>query len=181
MLQITPMLASMECVLRILKVIKALKEALGPPPFLNTDDLLAAIEELAECFVMLTPAGLGKLIAAILRIIVAYLNCFIEAMLSILNFQVGIDLGSADGNPVTIAALKCAQENSKKSLDGMMQAMGGAQPLMDIVTMLGGIVGLKLKLPSLSDIAGEPDVLIALENLRNSLVEIEQIADSLPV
>src|SRR4051812_4264210 len=81
MLQITPMLASMECVLRILKVIKALKEALGPPPFMNTDDLLAAIEELAECFVMLTPAGLGKLIAAILRIIVAYLNCFIEAML----------------------------------------------------------------------------------------------------
>jgi hypothetical protein len=130
---------------------------------------------------MLTPAGLGKTIAAILRLIIAYLNCFLDAMLSILNFQVGIDLGSAQGNPVLLGSLTCAQENSKKSMDGMMQSMQGVQPLMDIVTTLSGIAGLKFQLPSLSDIAGQPDALTALQSLRDSLVQIEQIADSLPV
>jgi hypothetical protein len=179
MIQITPMLAGMECMLRVLKVVMALKGIAAAPPDFGA--LLSAIEELAECFVMLTPAGLGKLIAAILRLIIKFLNCFLEAIESILKFQVGIDLGSAQGNPILLASLNCAQENSKKSMDGMMQAMGGAQPLMDILTTLGGIVGLKLQLPSISDIAGEPDALVAVENLRNTLVQLEQIADSLPV
>src|SRR5436190_662794 len=91
-LQVTPMLAGMECILRILKVIMALKELVTSLPDLSkVGDVVSAIEELAECFIMLTPAGIGKLIAAILRIVIAYLTCFIDAFMSIYTFQIGID------------------------------------------------------------------------------------------
>jgi hypothetical protein len=182
MLQVTPLLAGMECPLRVLKVMKALKDAVSTPiPFSNVDDLIAALGDLAECFLMITPAGIAPLIASILRLIIAYLNCFIDAVLSILDAQVGIDLSSADGNPLLLASLTCAQENTAKSLEGMSGAMGGVQPLMDIVQGLGGIVGLNFTLPSLSDIAGEPEPLEMIRKLRDSLQQIEQVVNSLPV
>jgi hypothetical protein len=46
MLQITPMLAGMECLLRVLKAVKALKDAVAVPP--DVSGLLTALEELAE-------------------------------------------------------------------------------------------------------------------------------------
>jgi hypothetical protein len=179
-LQITPMLASMECMLRVLNVIMALK-ATVESAFTKTGDLLAAIEELAECFIMLTPAGIAPLIAAVLRIVIHFLECFIDAFMSLYTFQVGIDLSSATGNPVLLNSLKCAQDNANKSMDGLMSSMEGVQPLLDIVQLLGGIAGLQLTMPSLSDIAGQEDPLQAIESLKNTLEELAQIADSLPV
>jgi hypothetical protein len=182
MLQITPMLAGMECVLRLLKVVMALKELLKSLPDLSkVSDVVTAIDDLAECFLMLTPAGIGKLIAAILRMIIAYLNCFIDAFMSIYTFQVGIDITSAGGNPVLLNSLDCAKKNADNAMQGMMDTMEGVQPLMDILSMLAGIGGLELKLPSLSDIAGEEDPLKAIEQLKTTLEELAQIADSLPV
>jgi hypothetical protein len=181
-LQIMPMLAGMECVLRILKVVKALegvaKNGFAPN---KVGDLLDAIGEMAECFLMLTPAGIGKLVAAILRIVIHYLECFIEAFMSIYNFQVGIDLTSAAGNPVLLNSMKCAQQNGKKSMDALMGSMEGVQPLLEIIELLGGIGGLEIKMPSLSDITKEADPLKAIEKLRDTLEALAQLADSLPV
>ena len=179
-LQITPMLAGMECMLRVLNVIMALK-ATAESAFTKTGDLLAAIGELAECFIMLTPAGIAPLIAAVLRIVIHFLECFIDAFMSLYTFQVGIDLSSATGNPVLLNSLKCAQDNASKSMDALMSSMEGVQPLLDIVQLLGGIAGLQLTMPSLSDIAGQEDPLQAIESLKNTLEELAQIADSLPV
>jgi hypothetical protein len=182
MIQLTPMLSGMECVLRILKVIMALKELLTSLPDLSkVGDVVKAIEELAECFIMLTPAGIGKLIAAVLRIIIAYLNCFISAFMSIYTFQLGLDFSSASGNPVLLNSLNCAKNNAQKSMDGLSNTMEGVQPLFDLLTLLGSIGGLQLKLPSLSDIAGNEDPLQAIEQLKSTLEELQQIADSLPV
>jgi hypothetical protein len=179
-LQITPMLAGMECLLRVLKVVKAL-EATAKSGFTKAGDLLDAIGDMAECFLMLTPAGIGKLIAAILRMIIHYLECFIEAFMSIYNFQAGIDLASATGNPVLLNSMKCAQQNGQKSMDALMGSMEGVQPLLEIVELFGSIGGLDIKTPSLADIAKEEDPLKAIEKLRDTLEELAQIADSLPV
>ncbi len=182
LLQITPMLAGMECVLRILKVVMALKELVTSLPDLSkVGDVVTAIDDLAECFLMLTPAGIGKLIAAILRMIIAYLTCFIDAFMSIYTFNVGLDITAAGGNTVLLNSIDCAKKNADKSMNGMMDAMQGVTPLMEILTLLAGIGGLELKLPSLSDIAGEEDPLQAIEQLKTTLEELAQIADSLPV
>src|SRR5579872_229015 len=126
LIQVVPMLSSMECILRILKVIMALKELITSLPDLSkVGDVVKAIEELAECFIMLTPLGIGKLIAAVLRIIIAYLTCFIDAFMSIYNFQIGISLTGASGNPVLLNALNCAQSNAEKSMNGLTDTMQG--------------------------------------------------------
>src|SRR5690348_7778335 len=52
MLQVTPMLCGMECMLRVLKVMMALKELVSSLPDLSkVSDVVKAIEQLAECFV----------------------------------------------------------------------------------------------------------------------------------
>ena len=93
----------------------------------------------------------------------------------------GLDLTAAGGNSVLLNSLNCAKSNADKSMNGLMDTMEGVQPLMDILTLLAGIGGLSLKLPSLSDIAGEEDPLQAIEKLKTTLEELSQIADSLPV
>jgi hypothetical protein len=184
MLQIAPMLAGMECVLRLLKVVMVLKDLINGLPkadFSKVGDVVSAIDELAECFLMLTPAGIGKLIAAILRIIIAYLNCFIDAFMSIYTFQIGLQITEAGDNPILLGNIQCAKQNAEKSQQALMDSMEGAQSLMEILSLLGGIANLELKLPSLSDIAANEDPLQAIEQLRTALEELEQIADSLPV
>jgi len=169
-------------VLRLLKVVMSLKELITSLPDLSkVGDVVKAIDEMAECFIMLTPLGIGKLIAAVLRIIIAYLNCFISAFMSIYTFQIGLDLTAAQGNPVLLNALNCAQQNAQKSMDTLNSTMEGVQPLMDLLSLLGSIGGLQLKLPSISDLTGQEDPLQAIEQLKGVLEELEQIADSLPV
>lgn len=180
MLQLTPMLAGMECMLRVLNVIVALK-ATAESGFTKIGDLIDAINDLTDCFGLLSPSGIGKLIAAILRIIIAYLNCFIDAFMSIYTFSAELDITEAGDNPVFLNSVQCAKQNSDKSMDTLMGTMEGAQSLMEILDMIAKIGNLPLKLPSLSDIAGEEDPLEAIEKLRDMLEELEQIADSLPV
>jgi len=182
MLQVTPMLCGMECMLRVLKVMMALKELVSSLPDLSkVSDVVKAIEQLAECFVMLTPLGIGKLIAAVLRMIIAYLNCFIKAFMSIYNFQAGIDISGAGDNPILLNSLNCAKSNADKSMQGLKDTMGGVEPLMELLSLLGSIGGLQLKLPSLADVTGQEDPLKAIEQLNVTLQELQQIADSLPV
>jgi phage baseplate assembly protein gpV len=178
MMQITPMLAGMECVLRVLKVIQALKSFVTS---LNPNDILPAISDLTECFGLVDPTGIAKFIASILRVIIAYLRCFIDAFQSIYNFSFELDITSAGDNPVLLNNINCAKKNAAGSLAAMAEGMGGAASLMEILELLGGVANLPIKFPSLADIAGEEDPLKSIEQLEQVLEELEQILESLPV
>jgi hypothetical protein len=174
MLQLTPMLAGLTCMLRVLAVIKALKDAVStvPPDFAG---LIEKIEELISCFLLLDPCELSKMISGILCMIIAYLNCLIQAFESILNFQVGIDLDSAEGNPVLLANLTCAQNNAQAALEGLNTSMEGVKPLLDMVGMLMEIVGLPplelppLTTPSAADLLAGEDPLAPIKTMRTAL------------
>lgn len=179
MLQLAPMLASMTCLLRVFNVIKALKDAFSVPPKLG--GLFTAIEELAECFLFFNPCELSKMISGILCMIIAYLDCVIQAFGSILDFQLGIDLNAADGNQVLLANLTCAQNNSQTALDGVNSSMEGIKPLLDMVGMILEIAGLPpltlppLTTPSAADLLGGEDPLAPLKTLRDALVQANSV------
>ena len=182
MLQISPMLAGMTCILRVLKVLSALKDTIiTEPPFFNVftiGDLVSALAELSSCFLLIDPIQICKMVAAILDTILAYVGCLIESFESIWNFQIGIDLNAAQGNPVLLASLGCAQENSQKALNGVMSSMEGIQPLLDMVNMVLGIVGmepiamppLSAETPSLADLAPDVDPLAEVKAMRDVLL-----------
>ncbi len=197
MLQISPLLASMDCLFKMLKVAKELldllpKEAsdISPttPVTVLTDivtKVVPALGDLAGCFLILDPCELSKMIAGILKILIGYINCLIESVESLLNFQVGIDLDAAEGNPVLLASLSCAQDNAEAAMTTLGEALEGIQPILEAVINLLGLVGLpapelpplEASTPSLADLAEGQDPLEPVKVLRDAL---QTAHDALP-
>lgn len=198
MLQIMPLLASMECLFKILKVAKELLDVLpsSPADVINPASVVSTLKDvvtkvvpsladLAGCFLLFDPCEISRMIAAILKMLIGYIGCLIEGVESVLNFQVGIDLDSAQGNPVLLASLNCAQDNAEASLTSLSQALEGIQPLLDIASSLLELVGLPaLELPpldastpKLSDLAEGEDPLAPVKSLRDGM---QTALDALP-
>ena len=173
MVQLLPALGGMTCFLKVLKVISTLQNI-----SVNTlPDIASAAAEAADCFLIFD--DIPFMIADILRLIIAYLKCIIQAIESVLNFQVGIDLNSAQGNPVLLASLNCAQNNAQTSLDQLFEALAAIEPLLTIIQPIAELGNVSLELPSLAEATNAEDVTQTLQNLSNTLEQLQQTVDSL--
>lgn len=184
MIQIMPMMASMTCLLRVLKVVSALKTTVESG-FVKTGDLLSAIGEMTECLgIVLSVPPICAMVKDILLLVISYLNCMIDAVESVLNFSVGIDLNAAQGNPALLASLECAQKNAQTSLESTMNAMAGLQPLIELVNTTLSIIDqdpitlppMSAETPSLSDLAGQDP----LEPVKAVVDALQTAANALP-
>jgi hypothetical protein len=178
-LQLTPMLAGFTCVLKILGVVAAIKNALSatPPLLGGLGDLAKAIEKASDCLGLVNPVPWIGMIKGILQLILAYITCLIQGFESIRNMKVGIDLNAEGGTPVLLNTLDCAKNNADTSLASLMSAMAPITPLMQLIDLITGIVGIQIgALPQLSLGTG-PDPLAPVIQFRDSLAEI---VDSLP-
>ncbi|MBV9927292.1 MAG: hypothetical protein JOZ96_19900 [Acidobacteria bacterium] len=186
LLQIQPLLASMACMLKILNVIGKLKGFFdaGPNPFemaKKAGEVAGAIAEVGSCLPPAMFLSLFCTIKDILLIIVNFLLCLISQLESILEFQVGIDLNAAAGNPALKATLQCALENSKRSAEHLAASIGPIQPLLDMVSMIAGIVGLNIALPPLSG-TFQPgaDMAEGVAKLKQSVEALKQVVETIP-
>lgn len=188
MLQITPLMASMTCLLAVLNVVNALKNAATatPPIVGGITEITDAIDKMTDCLgIVLGPLPLCKMVKDVLKLIIAYLNCLIDSIDSILNFQIGIDLNAAHGDPVLLAHLECAQENAQRTMEGMMNSMQGLEPIFELINMVLSIADqdpieppdLSAETPSLADLADGVD---PLEPIRTIVEVLEITADALP-
>jgi hypothetical protein len=186
LVQLAPLLASMACLFKILNVILKLKDfAEGATDPLNklpkaVPGLLEAIGELTECIPPMQIPQLVIMIKGMLQLVVSFLNCFIEQLESIINFQAQIDFKVAEGNPLLIAELKCAKQNAQVSMDNLMLSLQPLEPIFKTLTMVAGIAQVPLKLPDLSKIsAGQVDIQ-AISDLKQTISSLKQVVDSLP-
>jgi hypothetical protein len=161
MLQLTPALAVLECVLKMLAVFGALAKVKQP---LDILDVAKKAAELAGClnFAVKIPC----MIVDILKLIIKYLKCIIESIESILRFQVGINFSAAQGNPVLLASLKCAQNNADASTAQLKEALAVVQPLLAVIKPIGDLA------PSLPGPVGD-----ALKIMPDALAAIGQVLD----
>jgi hypothetical protein len=157
MLQLAPALAGLECVLKILAVLGALAKVKTP---LDILDVAKKAADLGAClnFAIKIPC----MIVDILKLIIAYLKCIIEAVLSLLKFQVGINLNDASGNPVLLASLNCAQNNAGASVAQLKQALAIVQPLLQLIQPIIGLAAGPLPGPARDAIKAIPDALAAI-------------------
>jgi hypothetical protein len=186
MVQLTPTLAGFTCIFKLLAVVGALQQALGgltkvPPDFSGIPKVLSAIGEMTECLdILIPPLGLFLMIKDILLLIIEYLKCFLDAIKSILDFQVGIDLSVAQGNPDLLASLQCASGNADAAMAQLMLAVGPIGPLFSLVQTFIGFAGLSIQLPSLSAITGASNVVEAVNQMDAMLAEMQQIVAAIP-
>jgi hypothetical protein len=189
MLQLAPLLASMACLLKVLDVIGKLKNFVEAVPSLNPIEIGKAVPELVTAINKLSGCIPGFpqfqidivfMIKGMLSLIINFLNCFISQLESIIKFQVSIDLTAAEGNPVLLDTLLCAQSNAKTSMDNLMLSLQPVQPLLSVVTTVASIAQLPISLPKLSDISANQDQAQTITTLKQSIASIKQVIDGLP-
>src|SRR5262249_14257971 len=124
LVQVAPLLGSMECLFKVLKLLKPLIDVINGlplPPVKALADFAQAAADRAPCLLVPTPASLIPFIRDILCLILKVLNCFLTQMNSILGVMKGLEVqisaAQASGNGALLSALKCAQENAATSAD----------------------------------------------------------------
>lgn len=186
LLQLSPLLASMACLLKILNVIgklQAFVEA-AKPPFTDLPgtipDLLAAIGALKDCIPALAIPQIVFMLKGMLQLIVNFLDCFISQLDSIVKFQASIDLTQAEGNPVLRESLLCARDNAQASMDNLMLSLQPVQPILSMVTNVASIAGQSISLPDLSGVGGGADPAQVVTSLRDAIASLKNVIASLP-
>lgn len=190
LLQLSPLLASMACLFKILDVFSKLKEFADSVPGVVTDakkvidsglGLGTAISELKDCIPALAPIQFALMIKGILNLVISFLSCFLTQLESILKFKATIDLKSAEGNPTLNAALLCAQDNANTSMDNLMMSLQPLQPILDMVGTVVGIAGLPaLKLPNITAISGGTDQIQTIASIKQAVDSLKAAINAIP-
>lgn len=183
-LQLAPIMASIECLVKLLGLIKPLIEVIKAIPSLNAikigqavSDFLPAAEAVAPCLLVPTPLAMIPFVKDILALIIAMLRCLIQQLRSILavlgDLEKKIDTARISGNDDLLSALECARENAQSA---MASTMIGIEPIGVLLKLAGSfmdIVGVSpVKLPA---VGGSSELAAAKKDLDS----LQQVADTL--
>jgi hypothetical protein len=158
MVQIAPLLASMECLLKILKLLKPLISVITdlpkPPSFKTIKEFIDAASGLAPCLAIPTPVALAPFVRDILCLILKVLKCLLsqfKALIAMLqDTQLKLEVARADGNFALEETLLCAQANAEASGRQMTAAIEPIAVLLDLAGPVLEIAGVQpIKLPAL--------------------------------
>ncbi len=186
MLQLQPILASMDCILKMLKLLKPLSEAITSPPPTPAliGDIVEAVADLAPCFLMVTPAGILPFIRDILCLILRMLRCLIGSMKTTIDILSGmtiqIDNAKAAGNDELLETLECAQGNALASAGDLLKALEPIIALTDMLAPIMAIGGIEaIKMPALGDDASVEGLQTTVDVLEGVVDTIQGIVDTL--
>ena len=195
-LQIAPIMASMECLLKVLKFIGVLvsvfKELSSGNAFAipaGLGKIAEAGADLAECLEMvISPAiPFAQLVKDLILLIVKMLKCMVQALKSVVEVLDGLEFEFAsaaqNGNDARMAQLECAKENAMASADGVMQSI---DPIATILELAGPFFAMMpgaptIQLPTLASAESIDDLKEALITLEDVILVLEGIAEAIPV
>jgi hypothetical protein len=183
--QLAPIMASMQCLLKILKFFGDLINApANPAQFIGA--FIDGLKALEECTNMVLPTGMLCFVKDLLALIARMLHCAVDALESVLNILSGLKLQLADaqasGNADLEAALKCAQENATNAAAGTMQAL---QPIMVLLTLADPFMkitgtSLSVSIPSAVPATDLAAMQTLLQTLGTVADVIQGVADAIP-
>jgi hypothetical protein len=195
--QLAPIMASMECLLKILKFITTLLDilqgiSLNPVTLVGSivsaiPKIVKAAEDLKSCLLIVVPIyGQACFVKSLLELIATMILCAVNALSSILNVLGGIsiqlDAALSAGNDDLAAALQCAQENAQTCAGATMQSMQPIIVLLDLAKPFLELAGQKVEiaLPTKLDVGDLDAFNSVLGVLRGIAEDIKKIADAIP-
>jgi hypothetical protein len=158
LLQVAPFLASIECLVKVLKFVKAFFDALnGVKPTEVPSAILSIVKsagEVVDCaLAFTTPKGLIDFIHDLLCLIIKVLNCFLGQMKTLAGILGGIAVrlndAQAAGNAELVATLECARDNA------LIQA-GQMTASIEPIGLLLGLAGDLMRIAQFPPIAIPP-------------------------
>jgi hypothetical protein len=168
MLQMAPLLAALECPMKMLKLLKPLVDIINglpaPPSPKVIKDFADAAIELAPCFGAI--AAVPAMVKDLLCLVRSVLNCLLGELRTVRDLMNGLSLrlGEAEGNPDLLATLECAQDNAAASMQSLTQAIDPIAGILGLISTVAGVAGMKLDI-TLVPPAGPPEDLAALDAL----------------
>jgi hypothetical protein len=187
MLQLQPLLASMECLLKILKLLKPLVDIvtnLPMPPVKAVQEFAKAAVDLAPCFLIPTPANMIPFIRDILCLIIKALNCILSQMKTIFAMMQGLklqlDAAKSAGNFELEESLQCSQANAEESAKGLTKAIEPIGVILDLIGPIMGLAGVEpIALPQLGDKGDLEAMSSAIQSIQGVVGTLEIVVEAL--
>jgi hypothetical protein len=181
-LQIAPFLASIECLVKVLKlvqtVVDVLKSVSSPFDLINAiPKIIKAAEPVINCALSFTPAGLIPFIKDLLCLILKALHCFRTQLKSIVvilrDLSNAINAAQASGNAELLDSLTCAQNNANTQAQHMLASLEALGVILELAGDFMQIVGIQpIKLPTAgaqADVNALTDLLKAVQGVEATL------------
>ena len=195
LLQLPPLLGSIECLVKILKLIKPLMDFItavkdvNPPGIANAvGDLLPAGEDLINTCVLELVLGPPRFIRDLLLLIAKILHCIAGTLHSIAQLMGGINLSiqtaKADDNSLLLQQLQCALENAQNQAEAAMGQLDMIAAVLAIAEPFFGLAGVPtITLPTFGSSADAESLDAtagALEQLSQALIKVANAPPECP-
>lgn len=180
MLQIAPFLASIACLIKVLKLLKPLVDIiknLPVPPVGALIEFGEAAAALAPCLLIPTPASIIPFIRDLLCLILKVLGCFLSQVKSLIRILEPLTLqllaAQQNGNDELTATLQCASQNAQTQAGQIMNSLGPVGMLLQIAGPLFDIAGVPaITLPALgsaTDLAALNSVVKTVQTIQGDI------------
>ena len=192
MLQVAPMMASMECLLKVLgfigSVVSALQSVSNPPQIIPAfGKIISAGLAMQDCVNIAIPGFISTIcfVKGLLELVASLILCTVSQLESVLAMMSGLQIqltaAQAAGNTDLIAQLTCAQENASTAAAGTMQ---GLQPVMALLAIASPFlqiaqISLNVSVPSAVDPTDLQAMQTMLQTLGTVAQTIKTVADAL--
>jgi hypothetical protein len=189
-LQLAPFLASIECLLKLLALIKPLVAIIKaiPDPIAIAQELpafLKAVDGLKDCLGMLIPAiTVFNFVKDLLLLIIKIIKCLIGQLQSILAIMQGIELrlgeAEAAGNTQLKQVLECAKANATTAAEHASQSLGPVTNILPLIQTFLELAGVKLEIPSIGSAQDSAALQGTIDKLKDTVTTIETVIETLP-
>lgn len=186
MLQLGPVMASLDCILKILGLLKPLSDAVtSPPPTPGViKDIIDAVSDLAPCFLMLTPGGMLPFVRDLICLIIKMLNCLLGQLKTLVDIMGGISLqleaAEKQNNEDKINSLQCAQENAAAQAASLLQGIEPISVILDLAAPFMSIAGVgAIEFPAITAESNLESINNAISSLEDVVVTLQDIVNSL--
>jgi hypothetical protein len=183
---IAPIMASLECPLKVIKLIGDLiNAAKSGNPIQLLGVLTDAEQALSACLSLVTPIGICPFVKTVLLLIVSMLNCFLQELASVVALMEGLSAKLAaalqNGNTDEIAALNCAMENAQNTAAGTVSSIQPLSALLEIAGSFFALANINIDpLPSIPGGAGIDALNEVIATLTPVVSTIQTVLRSLP-
>lgn len=190
LLQLGPIMASIECLIKVLKLIEPLIDIIKALPFdfftivKALPKFVKAAEDVLLCIGQVQ-FGVPMFVRDLLLLIAKFLHCVAGQLKSVADLMGGLQLSittaQQNGNGELLAQLQCAQENANTQAAGAMSSLDAIAVILSLAEPFLGIAGVDpIKLPAIGS-ATDADALATtadtLEQLSQTLITV---ASALP-
>jgi hypothetical protein len=189
LMQIGPFLASIECLVKVLKLVQTvvdiLKNATSITSLLSAiPKIIKAAEPVIECALSFTPAGLIPFIRDLLCLILKVLNCLLTQLKSVVRIlkdtTLQISIAESSGNDELLTSLQCAQDNAMTQVNHMTSSLEAVAVILDLAGDLMQIVGVQpIKLPTLGAQVDVSELEQVVKTLQEVVATIQIVTDAL--